>query len=372
MKNLRELTGWSMLVIDTKGELAAETAYYRSQHGECIFLNPYSLFGFPSHGFNPITALNTKDVNFADDAMGLAEAMIKVQGNDPHWPESAQDLVACGIMYAALQDDPRQRNLAFVRECLGQPAIEFRETARAMRHVGTMNDWDELGVKAGRFMDIDPKNEELNSVLSTALTQTRWLDSRLIKEDLSKGSIDFLAMRQRPITIYLMLPADKLVTQAVWLRIIITSCLQKLLRDIQPGPVPLMLMLDEFANLGHLPMIENTQALMRGYGVKMWSVLQDLPQLKAVYNNDRWESFIANSGVLQAFAPQDATTAEYLSKLSGQRTAVTLSSSGDNVTESQVSQPVMYPQEFRNMDPGFSTIFCHKVKGVVRAFAPYR
>jgi type IV secretion system protein VirD4 len=100
-------------------------------------------------------------------------------------------------------------------------------------------------------------------------------------------------------------------------------------------------------------------------------VLQDLTQIQFTYHQ-QWESFIANAGVLQAFAPQDATTAEYLSRISGQRTAVALSSSGGSLTESQVAQPVMYPQEFRNMDPGYMVIFSHKVKGIVRAFAPFR
>lgn len=371
MENLRRLTGWSMLVIDPKGELAKETAAARAIHGECIFLNPYKIAGLPSSGFNPLAALDPTDDNFIDDAVGLAEAMIRVEGADPHWSASAQDFVACCIMYAVLQPDPGKRNLEYVREIVGKPSIELKKTIADMREIGDDNDWLELTVKAGRFLDISAENKELNSVLSTAQTQTRWLDSRAIKADTASGTIDFGAMRQKPITIYLMLPANRLATQAIWLRLIITSCIQQLIRDIQPGPVPVMLMLDEFANLGHLAAIQNTQALMRGYGVKLWSVLQDLTQIQFTYHQ-QWESFIANAGVLQAFAPQDATTAEYLSRISGQRTAVALSSSGGSLTESQVAQPVMYPQEFRNMDPGYMVIFSHKVKGIVRAFAPFR
>jgi type IV secretion system protein VirD4 len=53
--------------------------------------------------------------------------------------------------------------------------------------------------------------------------------------------------------------------------------------------------------------------------VKLLAVWQDLPQAKDIYR-DRWESFIANAGVLQAFAPQDMTTAEFLSARAMQRT----------------------------------------------------
>jgi type IV secretion system protein VirD4 len=67
-----------------------------------------------------------------------------------------------------------------------------------------------------------------------------------------------------------------------------------------------------------MQVIENNVALMRGYGLKLWLILQDLAQIQSLYKT-RWESFIGNAGVVQSFAPQDVTTRDYLSNLSGQR-----------------------------------------------------
>lgn len=61
-----------------------------------------------------------------------------------------------------------------------------------------MNDCEELVVKSGRFREITPDNKELNSILSTALTQTRWLDSRPVKADLVRDASDFGRMKQEP------------------------------------------------------------------------------------------------------------------------------------------------------------------------------
>jgi type IV secretion system protein VirD4 len=44
-----------------------------------------------------------------------------------------------------------------------------------------------------------------------------------------------------------------------------------------------------------------------------------LSQLQALYGQ-RWESFLANAGIIQAFTPNDLKTAEYLSKRIGETT----------------------------------------------------
>ena len=147
------------------------------------------------------------------------------------------------------------------------------------------------------------------------------------------------------------------------------------MKDTRQPRFPVLLMLDEFAALGHLPIIQNTMAMMRGYGVKLWAVWQDLPQAKDIYR-DRWESFIANAGVLQAFAPQDMTTAEFLSARAMQRTEDVLgySSGIDGATGRLASAssslnvqslPRMSPEALINMDMGYSILFTHKTKGPV-------
>src|SRR3984885_4356122 len=168
------------------------------------------------------------------------------------------------------------------------------------------------------------ENRELFSILSTAQTQTGWLDSLPIQRDVSKGAADFGRMKYQPMTVYLILPPRYLATHSTWLRLMVTAVLQPLMRSVRPATVPVLFMLDEFAQLGHLPVIENNLAMMRGYGVKLWTAFQDLSQAHAIYK-ERWESFLGNAGVLQSFAPQDVITADYLSKRTGQSPRAVLS-----------------------------------------------
>jgi type IV secretion system protein VirD4 len=374
LPNLADLTDWSILAVDPKGELAYMTGKHRLDNGNrLVLLNPFNQFGLGSSGFNPVKALDPSSDDFPDDAMGLAEALIRVEGKEPHFSQSAQDLICALIMYVRLVlPNP---SLVDVRALLGQPSEQLRQTVMSrytdyngkklpgMVAAGIICDCPELEVKAARFGDLGPENRELLSVVSTALTQTRWLDSRPIKADLAKGDYDFSLMKKEPTTVFLILPARRLGTHATWLRLMITSILQPLMKDTRKSDVPVMFMLDEFAQLGHLPVIEQTMALMRGYGIKLWCVFQDFAQAHAVYE-ERWPSFLGNAGVVQTFAPQDVLTAKELSEAMGQTTVV------PELTTSQIPVPVMLPQALRRMDEGFSMILSHKTKGPISAFMP--
>ena len=286
------------------------TASYRANRGnKIVMLNPFDVLKLGSNGFNPVAALDPKSDDFPDDALGLAEALVRVQGQEPHWSESAQDLLAALAMYSRLTE-PDGGSLGHVRAQLGKPATEFRQLVGEMMVAGVTHDCEELIVKSGRFREISSENKELNSILSTALTQTRWLDSRPVKADLTSGAYDFGRMKEEPTTVYLILPARRLGTHSTWLRLMIAAVLRPLMIDTRKPKVPVLFMLDEFAQLGHLPVIENNLAMMRGYGVKLWTVFQDLSQAHAIYK-ERWESFLGNAGVLQSFAPQDVITADY-------------------------------------------------------------
>lgn len=46
------------------------------------------------------------------------------------------------------------------------------------------------------------------------------------------------------------------------------------------------------------------KSLAAGYGIQMWPIVQDINQLKGIYN-DKWETFLANAGVTQFFTEGD-------------------------------------------------------------------
>lgn len=328
--NLFRLTNWSTLVIDPKGELAVLTAKHRADNGsEIVTFDPFGVIEsrYPdmvkelpylkSRGFNPVAMLDPNSDDFSDDAKTIGEALIKIDEKDAHWGKSAQALVTgliMGLRMTLEKDDPKN-SIAEIRSLLGFPPTALSEFIESI--ISNTESEPAIAAKLNRFTELNPENRELFSILSTAVTQTDWIDSKPIKRALSGGTFDFAKMKYRPITVYLILPPRYLETHSTWLRLMITSALMPLIRSTAKG-VPVLLMLDEFAQLGRLEVIERNMAIMRGYGIKLWVILQDLSQLQDSYER-RWESFIANAGIIQSFAPQDVTTREYLAKLSGKQ-----------------------------------------------------
>ena len=338
LPNLCRLVGWSMVVIDPKGELAAHTAKHRKDKGQRVMvLDPFKImetayprllarpeFAFlKSHGFNPLAALDPTRPSFVDDAKRLADALIRRGGHkETYWTDSARALCK-GLLMACRTKYPKTANLSMIRALLGSDPKKLTVwNADRIAELGKAH--PAIAATHNRFTHFTPEDREFKSILSTAMTETDWLDSPMIAADLNGGAdaagdqFDFARLKQEPTTVFLVLPPEYLETHGAWLRVIVNAILLPLLRSTEDAPVPILLALDEYAALGNMDVIERNMAMMRGYGVKLWPILQDLSQLKDVHP-DRWESFLGNAGVRMIFAPQDYTTQEYFSKLSGQR-----------------------------------------------------
>lgn len=348
----------SVVVIDPKGELAAVCAgcrHWLHGPGSVKILDPFGKLdqivgNSPDHaylvennlieseGFNPLATLDPESDLFYDDAAAIGEALIKIEGDQPHWPESAQGLITGLVMWEVVRPKNKGEvaSLENVRRLLteaddydGDTLVRgLTATAREIvRACDELNDNGEPVIKAGyeiaslvaRFTQ---RSDELASIQSTADTQTRWLLSPRVRADLKKTpGIDFRGVRHTPMTVFVILPAERMRTHSVWLRLIVVSVLRTL---YQTDGLRAVLILDELAALGHLAPLEDAFGLVRGYGVQIVGMLQDLTQLKVLYK-ERWESFLANAGVVQGFAPNDLTTADWMSKRSGQKTVVTRS-----------------------------------------------
>jgi type IV secretion system protein VirD4 len=388
---LRGLGEQSVIVIDPKGELAAITAEHRRKMGhEVVILNPFNVLGLGSAGFNPLANLDPASPTFYDDAAAIGDALIKIEGNDPHWAESAQGLIVGLVMWEKIRNGD-QANLENGRQMLTEPydwltekgpdgkensvlIAGLRKTAREMVARGGF----EIESLASRFT-VDSK--EIAGIQSAADTQTRWLLSKPMREDLRKNGIDFRTLKDRPTTVYVVLPAERLRTHSVWLRLVIVSALRSLYKA---GGRRTLMLIDEMAALGHLAPLEDAFGLVRGYRVQIAAIFQDLGQLKQLYK-ERWETFVANAGVVFGFAPNDLTTAEWMSKRSGQATVVakgftnnsgtstgaqTSTTSGTSSSDQQVARPLFLPHDLIGLEEGMGLLWLAGLSHSTKFFAP--
>jgi type IV secretion system protein VirD4 len=347
----------SVIVLDPKGELARATAEHRMRMGQRVYvLDPFGETGMATASHNAFDELgHGNPLHVAADAAQVADALIIANNKDPHWTDSARNLIRGLILH--LLTTTSTATLRQVRALLNGTPAELDELFTAMTESSA---FDCIVSNIGRSFlgKLEAGGRELQGILSTAQEQTAPLDDITRVTDRSDFRLSDLATGK--VSIYLVLPGMRMGTHYRWLRLVIQLALAAMERNRVPrGELPVWFVLEEFPSLGHMRSIETAAGLMAGFGVKLWSVLQDLTQLKTHYPKS-WETFLGNAGIIQAFGNADLTTTEHLSKLLGstqviERQAVRLSGQAMSQGDSGIREHL---RGVRLLDPNeITTLF---------------
>jgi type IV secretion system protein VirD4 len=303
------------VVLDPKGELARATIEHRRRMGQkCFVLDPFGETGVPTAAHNPFAELGQgKREHIAADAAQLADALIIGNPKDPHWTDSAKNLIR-GIVLHLLSTNPKAATLREVRRLLNATPAELDRLFTAMVDSAAF-DGIVANIGASFLGKKESGGRELQGILSTAQEQTAPLDD--VARVTERSDFRLGDLRSGKLSLYLVLPGMRMGTHYRWLRLVVQQALAAMERAPVPrGSLPVWFVLEEFPALGHMRSIETAAGLMAGFGVKLWSVLQDLTQLQTHYPKS-WETFLGNAGVIQAFGNADYTTTEHLSKMLG-------------------------------------------------------
>lgn len=352
----------SAIVIDPKGENAWITAQRRRDMGQAVhILDPWGevnrrygdLCGKSEEiaTFSPLSILDPASEHFADDVAYLADSLIINQGKDPHWDNSARELVA-GLIAFAAETKGEAASLPLVRIMLCKPAAEIAGIATEAAALGPKS------LAAKKLARFKFESKEMAGIVSTAQTQTAFLDSEKLSENMLESSFAFSDLvKKEGATIYLVLPVDKLQTYGRWLRLLVSIGIRTMARNTAPIELPVLFMLDEFGTIGKLSAVSQAVGLMAGLQMCVWAFVQDLLQLKRDYP-DEWETFIANAGAIICFGAMDQTTTEYISKMLGQSTVERISIKSEEqraaggpemMTDQAFARPLRTPDEVRRM-----------------------
>lgn len=363
----------SVFIIDPKGEQAALTARHRAKFSRVIVINPCGLLTdtrphLKSHGYNPLArpGFNPKDSNFNDNAVGIGDFLIKIDGHDKHFPTRAKALVSGLTMWVCIKC-PNAANLPTMRRILTEPyGTEEHQPVGLFKTLIEIKEhgFEPITSKTNSFLH---PNNETRGVIATAIGQTDWLDSPAYAEDLSKGGFDFADLKKELITVYVIIPATHLESHAIWLRLIVGACLRDLMRTPPGDGPPPLLILNEVGQLGFLEPLATGMGIARGFGVQIMTVWQSLAQIKTIYR-DNFETFLGARGVLSSFAPKDWVTATYLSNLCGYRTELVTNynaTPGEPQTDRQETPqgfPLFRPEDLMRLPPGVLLNFVEPVE----------
>jgi type IV secretion system protein VirD4 len=395
----------STLVVDVKGELFTATARARRQihKTRVVRLDPHEACGPGGARLNPLMHIDPESPLLGDQATAIAEALVVRTGreSEDHWNDSAQLGITGALLYVIVYAAPEDRNLNAVADLLTD-ADAFAGMVAMMRDVNgdlesvcghthaykllrrygnTMASWEE---------------RELSSIRSSIGRHMSWMNSPLVENHLQKSDFDPKDLVRDNLTVYLVLPPKYLSTLSRLLRLWVTTLIGSITECGPQENREVLCLFDEAGNLGPLPSLYQAITLGRGYGLRVWLILQSISQLKNLFPKDgEHQTAEASMDHKMFFCVRDFATAELVSNYAGTTTiAVTShqksrgsSTSGGNifssekysrstnestsVTTSETGRKLLMPDEILQLPPDLAVILTKGVPPILAGLAKY-
>lgn len=194
------------------------------------------------------------------------------------------------------------RTQAISAACFGQALLIVKErwtserSARSIRY----------------FVDM-----ELSSTLTTLARHLRFLNTPAVAASMQKSSFDPADLNKGRMSIFLILPPERMRAQFPLLRLWIGSLLRAVVRGGLQQKRRVHFVLDEAASLGHLDCIDDAIDKLRGYGVRLQLYFQSPAHTQQDFPNGQDVTLLSNTNQIY-FSVNDFQTAEQVSKRLGQ------------------------------------------------------
>ena len=304
------------IVIDPKGENYAVTADQRRKMGhKVICIDPFNITQQETRdSLSPYCLFTGDSDQDLDTAIELTELLyndMNTGEDDSFWNNSAKSLITALIMYSYQESPPALQNLQEVQHLTSQPENDFAYT---MKQISNANNPD-IRSMASVYKSAVIKTSLC--ILATARASLEFLRGKSVGEATCHTSFntdEFIA--GAPISIYLVIPPEKLDSHSPLLRLWIGTLLGLLLRRRHPIHQPTLFLLDEAAQLGKLSLFTKAITLLRGYSVRIWSFWQDLSQLQDLYKKD-WQTIYNNCSTHQFFGIRTGLAARTIADVTG-------------------------------------------------------
>jgi type IV secretion system protein VirD4 len=368
--------GGSALVLDPKGELWSLTSSWRDRGDrQVIRFAPHSA---STRRWNPLDEI-TLGAGEVAAISALADNLVTypaTEHGDNHWTASARALLRCLILHVLYTD--HDHTFASVRDLLmsttdfdrffkdlSKANHDESRTRRLRDSAGESTRTHPEVARLARLLAATPKRER-GSVISTL---TRFLDlwgDPHLRESTrcSDWSLSKLTDPSSPTTVYVTVPTNQLVRIAPLLRMLLALLTHRITADTggfrdheTRNTEPLYLVLDEYAALGRIPLLEDMLAFLRGYGVRALIAVQDLSQLRRIYGPHH--AIAANCRLHVAAASSDVATRAEISRRLGDATHVYTKRSRSGrlldarrtVSQAEVRRPLLTEGEVGALPP---------------------
>ena len=369
----------SFVVLDPKGEILRDTGGLLEAKGyEVRVLDLISMD--KSHCYNPFVYLQSDN-----DIQRLVTNLFKSttpkgsQSNDPFWDTAASMLLLALVFYLHYEAPEEEQNFAMVMEMLRAGAIEDEEDTQPsvldiLFSELEMDYPDHIALKYYHSYHAGAA-KTLKSIQITLAARLEKFNLESLAAMTSTDELDLPSLGEKKVALFALIP-DNDSSFNFLVSILYTQLFQQLFYaadHIHGGslPVPVHFLMDEFANVSLPDDFDKILSVMRSRGVSVSIILQNLAQLKALFEK-QWESIVGNCDEFLYLGGNEQSTHKYVSELLGKETIDTntygrsFGRSGSYSTNYQISgRELMTPDEVRLLDNQYAILFIRGERAVL-------
>ena len=361
----------SFIILDPKGEIARDEGYLLEREGYDVKV--LDLINMEkSHCYNPFVYLKTDN-----DVQRLVTNLFKAttpkgsQSSDPFWDTSAAMLLLSLMFYLWYEAPTDEQNFPMVMEMLRAGDVK-EEDENYISPLDIL--FNQLEVENPNHIALKYYRDYRSGSAKTLKSIQITLASRLEKFNLDSlagltqtDELELDKIGEKKTALFAIIP-DNDPSFNFLVSMLYTQLFQQLfyIADYKYGgrlPVHVHFLMDEFANVSLPDDFQNILSVMRSREISVSIILQNLAQLKKLFEKD-WESIVGNCDEFLYLGGNEQSTHKYVSELLGKATidmntyGKSTGKSGSYSTNYQLSGRELYtPDEVRMLDNKYAILF---------------
>jgi type IV secretion system protein VirD4 len=369
----------SMIILDPKGEITRDTGHLLERSGmEVKVLDLINMQR--SHCYNPfVYLLNDNDVQKLVTNLFKSTTPKGSQTQDPFWDMAASMLLMSLIFYLKYEAPPDEQNFSMVMEMLRAADVReedegYQSPLDELYERLEMRSPDHIALKYYK----DYRSGSAKTLKSIQITLASRLEKFNLESLASLTVTDELALHsfgEKRTALYVIIP-DNDSSFNFLVSILYTQLFQQLFycADHKHGgelPVHVHFLMDEFANVSLPDDFDKILSVMRSRGVSVSIILQNLAQLKALFEK-QWESIVGNCDEFLYLGGNEQSTHKYVSELIGKETldintyGKSTGRNGNYSTNYQITgRELITPDEVRMLDNRYAILFIRGERPVI-------
>ena len=361
----------SFVVLDPKGEIIRDTGGLLEKKGyEVRVLDLINME--KSHCYNPFRYITSDN-----DVQKLVTNLFKSttpkgsQSSDPFWDTAASMLLLALIFYLKYEAPEEEQNFPMVMEMLRAGDVSEEDESYyspldSLFYDLEMRQPDHIAVKYYKAYH-SGSAKTLKSIQITLAARLEKFNLESMAMLTATDELDLSSMGEKKVALFALIP-DNDTSFNFLVSILYTQLFQQLFytADRKYGgslPVHVHFCMDEFSNVSLPDDFDKILSVMRSRGVSVSIILQNMAQLKALFEK-QWESIVGNCDEFLYLGGNEQSTHKYVSELLGKATIDTNTygkssgRSGSYSTNYQTAgRELMTPDEVRMLDNRYALLF---------------